>query len=397
VAIDLYVSGDLTTDTLRGGEKHALHLARILQARGWDIRLVCRSQGQQVRRSAVEGFDVTALPATGLPRLGWRAGACATIRPLARQLRRHTRRPAAVLAFSPWLTLAARRARPEVPVVHIVTDLLVASEAFERRGTFSFPRGSWLRLGLNAYVERRAYRAAACSVVSSRWMRDGLIAAGIPADKLHVAYPGPAVAASRDEARPAPGAPADRLTVLYVGALTVRKNARLLAEALGRTTAAVQAVFVGDGPQRAPLRRLCDERGLAGRVHFAGWVEDVRPWYAVGDVLCHTAPYETYGLIYVEAMASGLAILGPRHAPPAVYSTAGELIDDGREGLLYDATDPAALAAALDRLASDPAALAAMNHAARRRAGRFTWDRYADVVVEALSRPSVSGTKRPVQ
>jgi glycosyltransferase involved in cell wall biosynthesis len=183
------------------------------------------------------------------------------------------------------------------------------------------------------------------------------------------------------------GLPAEALVVLYVGALTVRKNARLLAEALERTAVPVHGVFVGDGPQRNALQRSCDEQGLADRVRFAGWVEDVRPWYAAGDVLCHTAPYETYGLVYAEAMAAGLAILGPRHAPPAVYSTAGELIDDGREGLLYDATDSGTLASALDRLAAAPAALAAMKQAARERAGRFTWDRYADVVLGALPSP----------
>ncbi|MFW6145877.1 MAG: glycosyltransferase [Planctomycetota bacterium] len=392
--VGLYVSGDLTGDTLRGGEKHALHLAPILRCRGFDVHLVCRAGGDRVRHCTAGGLEVTALPETALPRLGWRLGACATIFPLARQLRHHTRRPDAVLAFSPWLALAARRARPGVPVVHVVTDLLAASEAFERRGTFSFPSGSWLRLGLNAFVEHRAYRAAACSIVSSRWMADALVASGIPADRLRVAYPGPAAGDGVGRNEP-PDLSDDRLIVLYVGALTVRKNARLLAEALTRTTAAVRAVFIGDGPRRGPLQRFCDERGLADRVRFAGWVDDVHAWYAAGDVLCHTAPYETYGLIYAEAMATGLAILGPRHAPPVVYSTAGELIDDGREGLLYDATDPSALAAALDRLASDPAALASMKQAARRRAGQFTWDRYADIVADVLS-SALPGTKRPV-
>ncbi|NLF30025.1 MAG: glycosyltransferase [Planctomycetes bacterium] len=388
--VDFYVSGDLTAGTLRGGEKHALHLAKALLGRGYSIALVCRSAGDGVRHATVEGLDVTALPAAPLPRLRWRLGACATIAPLARQLRRHTRRPDAVLAFSPWLALAARRARGDVPVVHIVTDLLAASEAFERAGAFAFPKGSWLCLGLNAFVERRAYRRAACSVVSSRWMADGLAASGVLPDRLRMAYPGPATGARVDtmscqEARRALGLPPDRLIVLGVGALTVRKNARLLADAMGRTVADVRAVFVGDGPGRETLQRFCDQRGLADRVRFAGWVEDVRPWYAAGDVLCHTAPYETYGLVYAEAMAAGLAILGPRHAPPTVYSTAGELIEDGREGLLYDATDAGALAAALDRLADDPAVLAGMKLAARRRSARFTWDRYADVVIEALA------------
>jgi hypothetical protein len=139
VEVDLYVSGDLTAGALRGGEKHALHLAAVLRGRGCDVRLVCRSGGEQVRLCAVEGLDVTALPETPMPRLWWRAGACATVGPLARQLRHHTRRPEAVLAFSPWLVLASLRARPAVPVIHVVTDLLAASEAFERPRDVQLP------------------------------------------------------------------------------------------------------------------------------------------------------------------------------------------------------------------------------------------------------------------
>ena len=196
--IDLYVSADLTADVLRGGERHALHVARLLHDRGHSMQLVCRSEVAQVRRTTVKGLPVTALPRTALPSALWRLGACATVRPLAKQIHVHARRPDLVLAFSPWLTLAACRAWPKTKVIQIVADLLAASEAYERRGTFAFPRGSWLALGPNAWAERRAYDRCACSIVSSQWMRDGLATSGVDPARLHVAYPGPSVVADED-------------------------------------------------------------------------------------------------------------------------------------------------------------------------------------------------------
>jgi glycosyltransferase involved in cell wall biosynthesis len=69
-----------------------------------------------------------------------------------------------------------------------------------------------------------------------------------------------------------------------------------------------------------------------------------------------------------EYMASGLPVVAPR------IPRLAHLIEDGREGRLYDATDPAALAATLLALHKEPAVRAALGNAARARAvADYSW------------------------
>jgi glycosyltransferase involved in cell wall biosynthesis len=84
-------------------------------------------------------------------------------------------------------------------------------------------------------------------------------------------------------------------------------------------------------------------------------------------------------------MRADLALLGPRHDPPRIYSTLPELITPGREGLLFDATDPASLAEAIRTLATDRDTLAAMQQAARIRSRDFTWATHIDAIEQALA------------
>jgi starch synthase len=78
--------------------------------------------------------------------------------------------------------------------------------------------------------------------------------------------------------------------------------------------------------------------------------------------------YEPLGIVNLEAMACGTAVVGSR--------TGGipEVVDDGETGLLVPAGEPEPLAAALNTLLSDPARAAAMGQAGRKRAvAEFGW------------------------
>ena len=126
--------------------------------------------------------------------------------------------------------------------------------------------------------------------------------------------------------------------------------------------------LLGDDPRPggaygAELRRLAGEPGLAGRVHFFGWVEDAEAAAADFDVQVVCSRAEPFGLATLEGMARGRA---------AVATTAAggspEIIRDGVDGLLVPPDDPEALARSLDRLLGDPALRRRLGAAARRRA-----------------------------
>ena len=103
----------------------------------------------------------------------------------------------------------------------------------------------------------------------------------------------------------------------------------------------------------------------------------------------HTGPFETFGQTIQEASASGLPVVAPASGGPL------DLVDDGGTGYLIPPGDPGALAAAVRKLAADPALRARLGAAARRRVLGRTWSALTDellghyaAVIEADAPPA---------
>ena len=160
-----------------------------------------------------------------------------------------------------------------------------------------------------------------------------------------------------------------------------------LPEVLRRAPDAV-LVLVGAGPYEATLRALADASPARGRIRFVGEVpdEDLPAAYAALDVFampCRTRnwgfDFEGFGIVYLEAGASGLPVVAGRSggAPEAVV--------DGETGVVVDGRDPGEIARAIAGLLEDPHRAKAMGVAGRARVEeRFTWDRTAERVARAL-------------
>ncbi|RXE48268.1 glycosyltransferase family 4 protein [Chromohalobacter israelensis] len=163
------------------------------------------------------------------------------------------------------------------------------------------------------------------------------------------------------------GADDHRPVALYAGRLAAEKNTRLLVRAI-REMQHVQPdvipVLVGDGPERQRL-----ERQLPDAV-FTGFLtgEALAQHYASADMFLFPSHSETYGNVVPEAMASGLPVVAFDQA------AASELITDGGEGRLIDATaDDSFVQAAVD-LCLQPASRARMGRAAREKVAHQSWD-----------------------
>ncbi len=114
------------------------------------------------------------------------------------------------------------------------------------------------------------------------------------------------------------------------------------------------------------LDALAGELGLAGRVEFRGFREDI--WRELGalDVLVHASLIpEPFGQVVLEGMAAGLPVLAPDAGGPA------EVIDDGTTGTLFARGDATALAAAMRALAADPDRRRHLGEAAREAAAGY--------------------------
>lgn len=100
-------------------------------------------------------------------------------------------------------------------------------------------------------------------------------------------------------------------------------------------------LLVGHGPLEDRLREAVAAEGLTDHVTVTGRVDDVEAYYAAGDVFVSSSAYEGFGIVFTEAMAARLPIVGT-----AVPGTS-EVVDDGETGLLVSTGDPTRLADAM--------------------------------------------------
>ena len=164
-----------------------------------------------------------------------------------------------------------------------------------------------------------------------------------------------------------PPDPLGPLRVGYAGGLLAEKGVDLLLAACARLTGPWSLAIAGEGDQAAALAAQASALGIADRVRFAGRIgsEAMPAFYQGLDVLVlpsRTRPSwkEQFGRVLIEAMASGVAVVG---------SDSGEIPHViGAAGLVFPEDDVAALTARLQQLADDPAQRVALAQAGRQRA-----------------------------
>lgn len=172
---------------------------------------------------------------------------------------------------------------------------------------------------------------------------------------------------------PAP-LPEGPFTLLFVGLLRHYKGVDDLLRALPALPEA-RLVVAGDGPKRAELEALAHELGLAERVKFLGRVphEALPGLYHAAHalVLPANSRAEAFGTVLLEAMASGRPCVTTEVGSGMAY-----VVQHEATGLVVPPRDPAALAAALSRLAADRAWCARLGAAGRARVeAEFTLER----------------------
>ena len=171
------------------------------------------------------------------------------------------------------------------------------------------------------------------------------------------------------ETRLALGLDPNGLVVGTLGRLTAIKGQDDLLRAFVRLQKQLENVWlllVGDGEERGNLEHLAERLGVAERVVFAGWRDDIQALLRTMDIFAFPSLNEGMGKALVEAMYVGL---------PSVATAVGgvpELIEHGVEGLLVPARHPEKLASALEELARDEEKRQTFGAAARQRAQAYS-------------------------
>jgi glycosyltransferase involved in cell wall biosynthesis len=226
-------------------------------------------------------------------------------------------------------------------------------------------------------VAGRAFGAAAALLAVSREVAGWL--EGYPAarGRVHVVPNGVDLSRFPPGLAPSRPAPPGTFTVGFVGSLKPWHGLPVLAEAfalLRRGGTGSRLLVVGDGGERRAVEADLAARGVAGDALFTGAVapDEVPGLLASVDVA--VAPYPPQPRFYFsplkvyEYMAAGRPVVASRVGQVA------ELIEDGVTGLLCPPGDPAALAAALERLRGEPGLRARLGEAARAAVRRdHTW------------------------
>jgi glycosyltransferase involved in cell wall biosynthesis len=145
----------------------------------------------------------------------------------------------------------------------------------------------------------------------------------------------------------------------------------------------VTVVLVGDGPDEPKLRDAVESLGIADRVRWAGYRRDIPALLAAGDGLVICSQREGLNRSVLEAMATGLPVIGTRTRGIADAITE-------KTGWLVPKDDPSALALAIEAAASDPLEARRRGDAGRERAVAeyalpLIIDAYEELYREALA------------
>lgn len=181
--------------------------------------------------------------------------------------------------------------------------------------------------------------------------------------------------------------PLGPFTVGFLGTLKPWHDVPTLIDALVLLRAGpvpdARLLVVGDGPERTALDDQLAQLGLAQAVTFTGALPPEEVPEALARMHAAAAPYAAKGAFYFsplklyEYMAAGLPVVASR------VGHLGEVVTEGRTGLLVPPGDAAALAAALARLASDANLRASLGQSARTAVlAHHTWDRVAARVLD---------------
>jgi len=182
----------------------------------------------------------------------------------------------------------------------------------------------------------------------------------------------------------------DHIILAYVGRIGPEKNLPFLVRSfcgISQAYEQVRLLMIGDGPERNNLSDLVKSLGIESKVHFTGWInyEELPAYLAAADIFVTASVSEVHPLSVIEAMASGLPVLGIQS--PGV----GDTVQDGATGLL-STEDMAVFTAKMSRLITDPNLCRQMGEKARQAAKAYDIQSTSRMVLKEYERLVLEGS-----
>ncbi|NSW56974.1 MAG: glycosyltransferase family 4 protein [Armatimonadetes bacterium] len=375
---------------LGGGAGHATYyITRELVSMGWTVDVVTAHWGD-ILPERPDGVEVFSVPTTrkGIHSCGLKAAAqyiCRAL-PVVRRLASERQYdlthsffslPTGVLSLDLW-----KRAR--IPYV-------VSLRGSDVPG-YDPGRDGQLLHRLCAPITRRVWQQAGAVVTNSPALKELAVRfLDMPMDIIGNAVD---ISVFSPPGRP-PTRAEDGLRVVCVSRLIKRKGVQHLLEAVARTPEVARLDIIGSGSYEENLHALAQQLELGDRVHFIGHVkhQELPAIYARYDLFALPSMAESFGIVFAEAMACGLPILGANEGGiPSV-------VRDGIDGILVEPADVDGICDALRFFAADEDRRYEMGRAGRQRIEeQFTWQqvarKYEAIYNRVRSAAAQSGARR---
>lgn len=169
--------------------------------------------------------------------------------------------------------------------------------------------------------------------------------------------------------------------IIYWGRHSSEKGPEYLVAAMEKLPH-IKLKMAGTGPQHEYLKQLAQDKGLKN-IEFLGFVPDDELSHLARDAQFTVVPSvfpETFGLVITEAFAFGKPVVGPRRGAPI------ELIEDDKNGYLFDAQNVSDLAKKIDQLWNQKEKIHAMGKYARSQAEKkFAPKKHVEALIDMYS------------
>ena len=340
----------MLTKGFGGAERYFLDLSLALADAGFEVQAVCHSRFQK--------RDLLARD----PRI----------------------RLAAINVRSTWDPLAAfqitrevRAFGPDLVHAHLARGACIG-------GRIAHKLGIPCTVKIHNYVNLKYYRYVDHFITTTVDQQAYLIQHAIPPSRIAVI---PNFSSMPPADRVRDRIPSDPVFVA-VGRMVAKKGFDRLLDAFARYLASGhrgRLLLGGQGPELRALMERSKQLGIGDRVEFSGWIDDVKAFLARGDVFILPSLDEPFGIVVLEAMATGLPIITTRTQGPR------EILDDST-ACFVPIGDSEALGNALQAAVTNPEATLAKASAALQR---FRSQYARDVVIprivtlyQSLTRPA---------
>ncbi len=345
-------------DVPGGVQAHVVELAEVFIRRGHEVRVLAPAAPE----TELPGYVDSAGPALGIPYNG--------------SVSRVNFSPKGLRRLRKWI------ADNEFDVLHLhepnspslsMLALMVATGPIVTTFHTATTKSLWLSAfdGMLRQFRERIAGKIAVSELARRWQMESL---GNDA----VEIPNGINVAQFARAEPLDGFPREGRTILFLGRYDEpRKGIDILMRALPQIVEHypdLTVLVVGGGNEKALIRRAGE---LSGHLRFLGMVDDATKARALRSTDVYVAPNlggESFGIVLVEAMAAGAAVVA---SDLVAFS---RVLDAGTAGRLVETGSPSALADAVIELLDDDEARALLVERGRRRADKYDWSRVADQI-----------------